>query len=59
LLARGEALGPSPSLGRLAQWGSYVLVQAESPDGEAAVQCLFEGVSPIILSRCWEVRSRG
>jgi hypothetical protein len=43
---------------RLAQWGTHVLVQAASPDGEYALQCLFEGLAPVRLDRCWEVHSR-
>jgi hypothetical protein len=58
LLARSELIGDSPQVSRLAQWGSYVLLQAESADGEYLMQCLFEGTSPVRLERCWEVRSR-
>jgi hypothetical protein len=58
LLARSEAIGDSPQVGRLAQWGSYVLVQAESSDAEYVMQCLFGGVSPVRLERCWEVKTR-
>jgi mono/diheme cytochrome c family protein len=50
--------GP-PELERLAHWGSYVLVRAESSDGGYAVECLFEGMNPVRLDRCWEVQSRG
>ncbi len=48
----------TPVVARLAQWGSYVLVQAESPDAEYAIQCLFEGMAPVRLDRCWEVNNR-
>jgi hypothetical protein len=48
----------TPEVTRLAQWGSHVLVQAESPDGEYAIQCLFEGLAPVRLDRCWEVNNR-
>ena len=48
----------TPEVTRLAQWGSHVLVQAESPDGEYAIQCLFEGLAPVRLDRCWEVKNR-
>jgi hypothetical protein len=58
LQARGEMIGDSPLIGRLAQWGSYVLIQAESSDGEYVMQCLFEGASPVQLQRCWEVKTR-
>ena len=56
LQARGKMLGDEPLIGRLAQWGSYVLIQAESPDGRYVMQCLFEGTSPVQLDRCWEVK---
>lgn len=54
--ARSGMLGGSPQISRLAQWGSYVLIQAESSDGEYAIQCLFEGASPVQLQRCWEAK---
>jgi hypothetical protein len=56
--ARSEMLGSSPQISRLAQWGSYVLVQAASSDGGYAIQCLFEGASPVQLQRCWEAKMR-
>jgi hypothetical protein len=58
LQARRGVIGDSPQVGRLAQWGSFVLMQAESSDGEYVMQCLFEGASPVILQRCWEVKTR-
>jgi hypothetical protein len=58
LLARREMVGDSPQIGRLAQWGSYVLIQAESSDAGYMMQCLFDGVSPVRLDRCWEVKTR-
>ena len=58
LLARSDMVGDSPRVGRLAQWGSYVLIQVESSDAEYVMQCLFEGVSPVRLERCWEVKTR-
>lgn len=57
LRARGERLGDSPQVGRLAQWGSYVLIQVESSASDYVMQCLFEGVSPVRLERCWEVKT--
>jgi hypothetical protein len=59
LQARSGMLGDSPQVGRLAQWGSFVLIQAESADGEYVMQCLFEGASPVVLQRCWDVKTRG
>lgn len=58
LRARSEMFRGWPQVSRLAQWGSYVLIQAESSDGEYVIQCLFEGASPVQLDRCWEVRMR-
>lgn len=58
LQARSELLGDSPRVRRLAQWGSFVLIQAESADGQAVIQCLFEGASPVQLQRCWEIKTR-
>ncbi len=58
LRARGGMIGDSPLVGRLAQWGSFALIQAESADGEYVMQCLFEGASPVQLQRCWEVKTR-
>jgi hypothetical protein len=49
LLARSENLAASLHLTRLAQWGSYVLMRAESPDSDYAVECLFHGISPVKL----------
>jgi hypothetical protein len=50
--------GGAPEITRLAQWGSYVLIRAESQDGEYALECLFDGLAPVRLDRCWEVNSR-
>jgi hypothetical protein len=58
LRARSENFRGPPRVSRLAQWGSYVLIQAESSDGEYVIQCLFEGASPVQLQRCWEVKMR-
>ncbi|MGD8902033.1 MAG: hypothetical protein PVH95_08175 [Anaerolineae bacterium] len=48
----------TPRISRLAQWGSYVLVQAAWEDNGHAIECLFEGLSPVRLNRCWEVNSQ-
>ena len=58
LHGRKDDFAGTPEVTRLAQWGSYVLVQAESPDREYAIQCLFEGLAPVQLDRCWEVKNR-
>jgi hypothetical protein len=51
-LAQSEKWVDPPSITRLAQWGSHVLMRAQSPTGDAAIECLFEGISPVQLVRC-------
>jgi len=34
------------------------LVQAAWEDSGHAIECLFEGLSPVRLNRCWEVNSQ-
>ena len=51
-LAQSEKWVDPPSITRLAQWGSHVLMRAQSPTGDAAIECLFEGISPVRLVRC-------
>ena len=41
---------------RQAQWGSYVLMRAGSPSGDA-VECLFNGFSPVTVAGCEAVSS--
>jgi hypothetical protein len=43
-----------PRISRVAQWGSYVIMQAGSAAGDYALECLFEGTSPAINS-CSEI----
>jgi hypothetical protein len=65
LLARGENFDP-PFVTRLAQWGNYVLMRAQTfspiapppPDGYV-VDCRFHGISPVRLDNCWEARGTG
>jgi hypothetical protein len=52
LQARHDRLGDSPDISRLAQWGSFVLMRLEA--GDYAVECLFQGVSPVRLESCQE-----
>ncbi len=54
LQARRELWRGSPRVTRLARWGSYVLVQAESPDSGYAIECLFQGLDPVHLEECRE-----
>jgi hypothetical protein len=42
---------------RAVQRGSYVLMQAQSPQTGFGIECLFRGISPVTLSRCWEIES--
>ena len=55
-LARLGRFVDSPRITRLAQWGSYVLMEAESPDSGYAVECFFSGTSPVRLEHCQEVQ---
>jgi hypothetical protein len=54
LLARSDLWEDTPQVTRLAQRGSYVLLQAQSPQTSYGVRCLFHGISPVTLSHCWE-----
>lgn len=56
LLAQGEIFAGTPHLTRLAQQGSYVLMQAESPSGDYAIECRFHGLSTVELEDCWQAR---
>ncbi len=52
LLDRSDAFAGSPHVTRLAQWGSYVLMSAESPGGDYALECRFQGFNPVRLENC-------
>ena len=54
LFDRGRKMGGPPIVSRLAQWGSYVLMAARSPDKGRSVECLFHGFNPVTLVRCQE-----
>jgi hypothetical protein len=58
LLAGSGNFAASPRLTRLAQWGSYVLMRAESSGSDYAVECLFNGISPVKLGLCREAKTR-
>ena len=49
-LPPGDLGGPL-RITRQAQWGSTVLMRAESPSGDA-VECLLHGISPVTVERC-------
>jgi hypothetical protein len=55
LQARRAEFGDAPQIYRLAQWGSYVLMRAESAAGDYAVECWFQGINSVRLERCIEV----
>ena len=56
LLARSDSFAGSPRVSRLAQWGSYVVMSAESSAGDYALECRFRGMSPVALETCRVVR---
>jgi len=59
LLERGKSFAGLPHVTRLAQWGSYVWMRAESPAKDYAVDCLFRGISPVRLDHCREAGTTG
>ncbi|MCA9928569.1 MAG: hypothetical protein KC419_08830 [Anaerolineales bacterium] len=54
LAARRSQFNGPPQISRLAQWGSYVLVEAASQSGSYKMTCWFSGVSPVQLDSCTE-----
>lgn len=57
LQEQAGALGAEPSVRRLAQWGSYVQVEASSPGGYA-IRCLFHRFDPVTLENCSVVQPK-
>jgi hypothetical protein len=55
LAARTARWADEPTITRQAQAGSTVLMEAQPPGRQPAVQCRFRGVSPVVLDRCWDV----
>lgn len=55
LRAHGQGFGDRPSVARLAQWGSYVLMRAGALTGGYAIDCLFHGFTRVELIQCAEV----
>lgn len=55
LQSKGANFSSPPQIRRLAQWGGYVLMRAESDD--YALNCWFSGISPVRLDYCEEVES--
>jgi hypothetical protein len=54
LRGQSESLGPDPQIERLAQWGGYVLMRIAAADGDYAIQCRFDKMTPVQLEMCWE-----
>ena len=54
LRARNERFAGSPRISRLAQYGSYVRMRAESPGGDYAIECRFHGIQLTTLETCAE-----
>lgn len=52
LLGRSVSFAGSPHVTRLAQWGSSVLVTAESTAGDYALECRLQGFNPVRLESC-------
>ena len=55
---QAAALGGEPQVRRLAQWGSYVQVEASAGGGGFAIECLFHKFDPVTLESCSIVQSR-
>jgi hypothetical protein len=54
LYKRKDLFNGPPQVTQLAQWGSYILMRAESNSGDFAVHCWFEGTRPANLTHCEE-----
>jgi hypothetical protein len=52
LRQQGDILGDDPQIERLAQKGGYVLMGITSETGDQALDCWFNGMSPVTLERC-------
>jgi hypothetical protein len=55
LASRSARFAGAPQVTRLAQWGTFVLMQAQSPSGDYAIECRFHDINPVKLEDCWEV----
>jgi hypothetical protein len=55
LRSHHDRFGPDLQISRLAQWGRYVLMQVSSESSGQAIECWFEGTSPVWLESCTEV----
>ena len=52
LLDHGRSLPAPVMITRLAQWGSYVWMQAAAPSGSPTVRCLFHGNAVVRIETC-------
>jgi len=52
LLDQGRRLPAPLTITRLAQWGSYVWMQAAGPNGSPTVRCLFHGNAVVRIETC-------
>jgi hypothetical protein len=55
IAARAGRWDGAPAITRQAQAGSTVLMEAQSPSEQPAVECRFRGASPVVLDQCWDV----
>lgn len=49
----GQLWEVPPVITRVAQKGTHVLMRAVAPQRHEAILCLFSGLSPIVVQRCW------
>jgi len=56
LHARKDRLTGQPHFSRVAQYGSTVLMRAESPDGGYSIECRLHGISSTAVESCVELR---
>jgi hypothetical protein len=54
LMDRNESLDANPQITKVAQWGTYTLMQAESPDSDYAIECWFSRSGVVTLESCAE-----
>lgn len=55
LTDRAGQLTDSPQFEFVAQQGNYVLMRAASPDGNYAIECMFQGIKQVSLLYCEEM----
>lgn len=55
LMARNGNFDSDPQIEKVARWGTYTLMRAESPDSNYAVECWFSRSGVIELESCSEI----